>query len=272
MFGPDICGTSTKRIHVIFHYPKKNENLLIKKEIPCETDQLSHVYTLIVHPDNTYEVRVDGSKKQSGNLKDDWDFLAPEKIKDPKVSKPSDWVDEALIDDPSDVKPSDWDKTPAMIPDPDAEKPEDWDNEADGEWEAPQIANPEYKGEWKPKRISNSAYKGPWVHPEVANPDFVDDAHLYRYEDIGAVGIDVWQVKPGTIFDNIIVTDSISEAEDFMAETYGKHKDAEKQKFEDHQKAERDREEADRKKREEEAKAAKNDEPDDDEDHHEDDL
>jgi calreticulin len=44
MFGPDICGTSTKKVHVIFNY--KGKNLLIKKEIPCESDQLTHVYTL----------------------------------------------------------------------------------------------------------------------------------------------------------------------------------------------------------------------------------
>ena len=85
MFGPDICGSATRKVHVIFNY--KGKNHLIKKEIPCETDQLTHVYTLIVHPDQTYEVRIDGKTKQSGNLIDDWDFLPPRKIKDPNVSK-----------------------------------------------------------------------------------------------------------------------------------------------------------------------------------------
>jgi calreticulin len=66
MFGPDICGTSTKRVHVIFTY--KGKNLLIKKDIKCESDRLTHVYTLIVNPDNTYEVRIDGVKKESGSL------------------------------------------------------------------------------------------------------------------------------------------------------------------------------------------------------------
>jgi len=266
MFGPDICGLSTKRVHVIFHYPKKNENLLIKKTITAETDQLSHVYTLIVHPDNTYEVRIDGKKKESGSLKEDFDFLAPEKIKDPSISKPHDWVDDAMMDDPEDKKPSDWDSTPAQIPDPDAEKPEDWDNEADGEWEAPMISNPEYKGEWKPRRISNPSYKGPWVHPEIANPDFHDDPHLYRYTDIGAVGVDVWQVKAGTIYDNIFISDSISEAEAFMAETYGKGKDKEKQMFEDHENKQKEQ----AKKAEESAKAAAPADEDEDEDDHED--
>jgi calreticulin len=266
MFGPDVCG-HTKRTHVIFHYPKKGENLLIKKEIRPETDQLTHVYTLIVHPDNTYEVRIDGVKKESGNLKDDWDFLPAEKIKDPSISKPHDWVDDAMIDDPNDKKPSDWDNVPKSIPDPEAEKPEDWDDDADGEWEAPLIDNPEYKGDWKPKRIANPGYQGPWVHPEIPNPDYTEDPNLYRYSDIGAIGIDIWQVKSGTIFDNILISDSVSEAEDFLAETYTAGKDAEKTMFDEIQKKKRDEEESSRKKAEEERKgAAESHEADEDED------
>jgi calreticulin len=54
MFGPDICGFATKKVHVIFTY--KGTNYLIKKDIKAETDQLTHVYTLVVKPDNTYKV------------------------------------------------------------------------------------------------------------------------------------------------------------------------------------------------------------------------
>ena len=56
MFGPDICGYGTRRVHVIFTWD--GTNYLIKKTIPCKTDRLSHIYTLIVRPNNTYEVRV----------------------------------------------------------------------------------------------------------------------------------------------------------------------------------------------------------------------
>merc|ERR1712038_1623245 len=228
MFGPDICGYSTKKIHVIFNY--KGKNLLVKKEPTAETDQLSHVYTLLVKPDNTYEVFVDGDSKQKGSLEEDWDFLEPRKIKDPEVSKPDDWVDDAKMDDPEDVKPEGWDDIPKQIDDPEAEKPEDWDDEADGEWEPPMIDNPEYKGEWKAKRIDNPDYEGPWVHPEIDNPDFVEDDELYMYESFGLVGIDIWQVKAGSIFDNIFLGDSLEEAQEFMKETYTKNKDAEKKK------------------------------------------
>jgi len=264
MFGPDICGTSTKKVHVIFNYNGKNH--LIKKEIPAESDRLTHVYTLIVKPDQTYEVRIDGSKKESGSLLDDWDFLPPKTIKDPSVSKPSDWVDEPMMDDPADTKPADWDSTPKEIPDPDAKKPEDWDDEADGEWEAPKIPNPEYKGEWKPKKIKNPAYKGKWVHPEIANPEYKEDTSIGQYSDIGAVGFDLWQVKSGTIFDNIIVTDSVAEAEALMEQTYGANKDAEKKAFDEAEKKKRDEEEAERKKNEKKKEEEDDDDDDDDDD------
>ena len=55
MFGPDICGYSTKKVHVIFTY--KGKNHLIKHDIPAETDTLTHVYTLVVHANNTYKVK-----------------------------------------------------------------------------------------------------------------------------------------------------------------------------------------------------------------------
>jgi hypothetical protein len=55
MFGPDICGYSTRKTHVIFTYDGKNH--LVKKDIKAETDQLTHVYTLRLMPNNTYEVR-----------------------------------------------------------------------------------------------------------------------------------------------------------------------------------------------------------------------
>jgi len=252
MFGPDICGSSTKKVHVIFNY--KGENKLTNKAISCETDTLTHVYTLIVHPDQTYEVRIDGTKKADGNLVDDWDFLGPKKIKDPAQSKPSDWVDEAMIDDPEDMKPEGYDDIAKTIPDPEAVKPDDWDDADDGEWEAPTIDNPDYKGPWRAKRIDNPGYKGAWVHPEIDNPDYKSDDTIYRSKS-AFVGFDLWQVKAGSIFDNIIVTDDVSEAEAFLGETYSKNVEAEKKMYEEQEQKKKDEAEAARKAAEEQKKA-----------------
>merc|ERR1711990_1161228 len=172
MFGPDICGSSTKKTHVIFNY--KGKNLDKKKEVRAESDTLSHLYTLIVKPDNTYEVQIDMNKVDSGTLEDGWSFLEPKEIRDPDEKKPTDWVDEAEIDDPEDKKPDGYDDIPAKIADPKATKPDDWDDESDGTWEAPQIDNPAFKGAWKAKRIDN--------------PKYAADDKLYSYAKFGTVG------------------------------------------------------------------------------------
>jgi calreticulin len=257
MFGPDICGSSTRKVHVIF--TNKGKNHLIKKEIPCETDEFTHVYTLHVKPDNTYAVSIDGKEVAQGSLKEDWDILPPKEIKDPKASKPADWVDEKMIPDPTDQKPSGWDDIAKEIADPAATKPEDWDDELDGEWERPLIANPEYKGEWSPKMIDNPAYKGEWVHPLIANPDFKDDSNLYLFESNKYVGIEIWQVKSGTIFDNIIVTDDVDEAKK-LADLTNKTKEGEKKMFDKQEEERKAKEEEERKARE----AAEADKPEGD--------
>ncbi|KAB5559118.1 hypothetical protein PHYPO_G00025310 [Pangasianodon hypophthalmus] len=252
MFGPDICGYSTKKVHVIFNY--KGQNHLIKKDIRCKDDEFTNLYTLILRPDQTYEVKINNEKVESGSLEEDWDFLPPKKIKDPEAKKPEDWDDRAKIDDPEDTKPEDWDK-PENIPDPDAKKPDDWDEDMDGEWEPPMIPNPEYKGEWKPKQINNPNYKGTWEHPEIDNPDYTPDNSVYKYDNIGVIGLDLWQVKSGTIFDNFLITDDVKEAEDIGKETWGATKGPEK-KMKDKQ------EEEERKQREEEEKNKKESEGD----------
>ncbi|XP_015910806.2 calreticulin [Parasteatoda tepidariorum] len=225
MFGPDICGPVTKKVHVIFNY--KGKNLLINKEIRCKDDVYTHLYTLIVKPDNTYIVKIDNEKVESGELEKDWDFLPPKKIKDPEAKKPEDWDDNPKIEDPEDKKPEDWEQ-PEYIPDPDAVKPEDWDDEMDGEWEPPQINNPAFKGEWKPRQLDNPNYKGPWVHPEIDNPEYAPDPFLYKYDEVCGIGFDLWQVKSGTIFDNVLITDDESEAEKHGQDTWGAIKEAEK--------------------------------------------
>jgi len=254
MFGPDICGSSTKKVHLIFNY--KGQNHLLKKDVKCETDEFTHIYTLILHPDNTYEVKIDNKEVAKGSLKEDWDMLPPKEIKDPEAKKPEDWVDDKMIPDPEDKKPEGWDDIPKEIPDPDAQKPDDWDDELDGEWEPPVIDNPEYKGEWKPKMIDNPEYKGEWIHPLIPNPDFQDDDSLYLFESNKYVGFEIWQVKSGTIFGNILVTDSSSEAET-AAEKIKTFQEAEKEAFEKAEEERKAKEEEERKEREaQEAKEA----------------
>merc|ERR1712050_808079 len=218
----------------------KGKNVLKKSDLAYkqEGEGTSHLYRMILKPDNTVRVEIDEEKIYEGSIKEDWDVLTPQEIDDPEDKKPSDWSDEAMIDDPEDKKPADW-VTEKRIVDGDAQKPDDWDDEEDGEWEAPTKDNPDYKGDWSAKRISNPAYKGIWNAKKIANPDFVDDDALYKFDEFGFIGFDLWQVKGGTIFDNIIITDDKAEADSFvkkwkdLSATEKEKKDAEKPKEED---------------------------------------
>jgi len=69
--------------------------------------------------------------------------------------------------------------------------------------------------------IENPGYQGVWVHPQITNPDYKVDSKVYAFNSHAFVGFDLWQVKSGTIFDNIIITDSLNEAKAFYEETTG---------------------------------------------------
>jgi len=232
---------------------------LIKKDIRAENDDFTHLYTLILNPDNTYVVNIDGKEAAKGSLKEDWDMLPPREIPDPNASKPKDWVDERQIADPTDKKPEGWDDVPKEIKDPEAVKPSDWDDELDGVWEAPTIPNPEYKGEWRARQIDNPAYKGEWVHPKIANPDFADDDNLYLYENNGAVGFELWQVKSGSTFSHILVTDDQAEADKQVKKTLDQQ-EVEKKAKEAADEEERKKREAEEANRKEEDSHAEKDE------------
>merc|ERR1711934_1331257 len=199
MFGPDKCGY-TKRTHLIFSY--KGKNVLKKSDLSYkqEGEGTSHLYRMLLRKENTVRVEIDEEKIYDGSIKEDWEVLKPKEISDPADKKPDDWTDESMIDDPEDKKPGDWVEEKRIV-DSDAKKPDDWDDEEDGEWEAPMKDNPEYKGFWEAKKI--------------ANPEYEDDDSVYKFADFGFIGFDLWQVKSGTIFDNVIITDDKSEADAF---------------------------------------------------------
>lgn len=179
MFGPDVCG-STRRVHVILE--RDGQGRMIKKQIDFNNDELTHMYTLVLsQPSQKYRVLIDGKEVAAGNIADDVEDMtdAPSMIPDPKAVKPANWVEEAQIADPEDKKPEDWDE-----------------NE-----------------EWTPRMIDNPEYKGDWSAPLIPNPDYKPDPTIAVYNDLAFLGFDLWQVKAGTIFDNILVTNDFSEAQ-----------------------------------------------------------
>lgn len=86
--------------------------------------------------------------------------------------------------------------------------------------------------------------QGPWEHPTIPNPEYVDDESIGKYASFGVVAFELWQVKAGTIFDNLLITDDVAEAEALRKATWEKSKDGEKAMF--------DKIDADKKKAEDE--------------------
>merc|ERR1712091_216360 len=231
-------------------------NVLKKTDLSYkqENEGTSHLYRLVLKPDNTVRVEIDEEKIYEGSVKEDWEVLKPKMIEDPEDKKPSDLVEDSMMDDPEDKKPQDWVEEKRIV-DSAAKKPDDWDDEEDGEWEPPMIDNPEYKGDWSVKRISNPAYKGMWEAKKIANPEYVDDNSVYKFVAFGFIGFDLWQVKGGTIFDNVIVCDDKAEADAFAAK-WKALSDFEKE----------EKKKADESKKDEEKKKADEDDDDDDDD------
>ncbi|XP_034184726.1 calnexin isoform X1 [Osmia lignaria lignaria] len=206
MFGPDKCGNDHK-LHFIFRHKNPLNGSIEEKHCKKPRERLEdffkdkqpHLYTLIVRPDNSFEIKVDNKVVNSGSLLDDFTppVNPPLEIEDPTDVQPEDWDDREKIPDLSAVKPDDWDEDapaqivdeddvmpkgwledePPMIPNPDSVKPEDWDVEMDGDWEPPEIPNPKCAdvpgcGPYKQKMKKNPRYKGRWSPPLINNPNY----------------------------------------------------------------------------------------------------
>ncbi|KAG0152344.1 hypothetical protein CROQUDRAFT_649731 [Cronartium quercuum f. sp. fusiforme G11] len=202
MFGPDRCG-STNKVHFIFRHknPKtgKYEEKHLKTPPLIKNVKTTSLYTLIVRPDQSFEIKINGEEATKGSLLEDFSPAVnpPEEIDDPEDKKPEDWVDESKIKDPDAKKPDDWDEDaphqildeeaekpvgwlddePLNVPDSDAQKPEEWDDEEDGDWVPPSVPNPKCEsapgcGEWVRPMKANPAYKGKWIAPMIDNPAY----------------------------------------------------------------------------------------------------
>ncbi|KAK4193528.1 Calreticulin family-domain-containing protein [Podospora australis] len=202
MFGPDKCG-HTNKVHFIFNHKNPKTGEYEEKHLSAPPSakivKTTELYTLIVHPNNTYIIQQNGEQVKEGSLLEDFTPAVnpPKEIDDPKDTKPEDWVDEARISDPDAKKPDDWDEDapyeiidedatqpadwlvdePLTVPDPEAQKPEDWDDEEDGDWIAPTVPNPKCAdvsgcGPWTKPMKKNPDYKGKWTAPLIDNPAY----------------------------------------------------------------------------------------------------
>ncbi|XP_023375762.1 calmegin isoform X1 [Pteropus vampyrus] len=267
MFGPDKCGEDYK-LHFIFRHKHPKTGVFEEKHAkPPDvdlkkffTDRKTHLYTLVMNPDDTFEVLIDQIVVNKGSLLEDVlpPINPPKDIEDPSDEKPDEWDERAKIPDPSAVRPEDWDESepaqiedvnvvkpdgwlddePKFIPDPSAEKPDDWNEDMDGEWEAPRISNPacrigcgewkppmidnpKYKGVWRPPMIDNPNYQGIWSPRKIPNPDYFEDDHPFLLTSFRALGLELWSMTSDIYFDNFIICSEKEVADRWAADGWG---------------------------------------------------
>jgi hypothetical protein len=90
----------------------EEKHLLTPPSAVAEKGKTS-LYTLIVRPDQTFEIRINDESVKKGSLLEDFrpSVNPPKEIDDDSDKKPSDWVDEEKIKDAKAEKPSDWDES-----------------------------------------------------------------------------------------------------------------------------------------------------------------
>uniref|UniRef100_A0A2K6B3Z2 Calmegin n=1 Tax=Macaca nemestrina TaxID=9545 RepID=A0A2K6B3Z2_MACNE len=191
MFGPDKCGEDYK-LHFIFRHKHPKTGVFEEKHAkPPDvdlkkffTDRKTHLYTLVMNPDDTFEVLVDQTVVNKGSLLED--VVPP--INPPKE-----------IEDPSDKKPEEWDER-AKIPDPSAVKPEDWD-------------------ESEPAQIEDSSAVKPAGCPrKIPNPDYFEDDHPFLLTSFSALGLELWSMTSDIYFDNFIICSEKEVADHWAAD------------------------------------------------------
>merc|ERR1711918_242877 len=94
----------------------------------------------------------------------------------------------------------------------------------------------------------------------IDDPKYKSDDTLGQYEKFSTVGIEAWQVKSGTLFDNILITDDVEYATAHAEKTWKAQKDGEKAMKEKADEEERKKKEEERKAKEEEDKKKKEEE------------
>jgi len=226
-------------------FKDKNPHLLRLLVRPDNTFEISIDHTLINHgsllDSFTPPVNPPDEIEDPNDFKPtDWDER--EKIPDPDANKPDDWDEKAnkqILDEDA-VKPSGWlDDEPDMIPDPEAIRPDDWDDDMDGDWEAPLISNavcsstpgcgpwqqpmidnPAYKGKWFAPMITNQGYQGKWKPAKIPNPDYFNDTDPFKMTPLAGIGIELWSMSDSIYFDNILITDNLSLADNLAKKTY----------------------------------------------------
>jgi hypothetical protein len=83
------------------------------------------------------------------------------------------------------------------------------------------IENPKYKGKWRAPLIDNPNYQGVWEPRKIANPDYFEDNDPFKsLTSFSAIGLELWSMTENIYFDNFLITDDKSVADQFAKDSW----------------------------------------------------
>lgn len=231
-------------------------------------DESFHLIRLTMLPHGIFFISIDQAEIFRGNLLSDFipSIVPTFHIDDPSDNKPVHWDDREFIEDLSVSKPDLWDENqpemiedithplpdgwlvdePMFIVDETSKKPNDWDEHIDGEWKQGLIKNPKcsfgcgpykypliknslYKGKWIPPLIKNPDYKGQWSPRKIENPKFFNDSNPFEnLQPISGIYFELWTVDSLIMFDNMIISDSFDEIDNFTLNSWNNKQSSQK--------------------------------------------
>ncbi|CDW57506.1 calreticulin [Trichuris trichiura] len=214
MFGPDICGIELRVIRAIIR--RDGKEFTLKKPLTCEDDEYTHFYTLIIHPNQTYEIRVDNRVRMAGNIIDDFDLHIPYMVRNYKTRKPSDWDDRIFLRN----KSAPLDNGKSYV-------------EEDIKFETMynskhRYDETEFVGRAPQGYIRNRNYRGRWQRPYIIKRNGGEKNLQLDHGSIGAVGFDLWIITPEIVFDNILITDDTNHVFKFDEDNFMRLREIEK--------------------------------------------
>lgn len=177
-------------------------------QLSClQVDAFTHLYTLVLRPDLTYEVRVDGQAVESGSVEYDWQLASLRSVR--RAAAAREQQEGAR-------QAQDWDQQFL-----DASTASKGAQGLDGAL----LQKPPYQDGLKAEGIAPDV----WLHQSPGQHGYWAQDDLTEFENIGAIGLDLWQVRSGSIFDNFLITDDEDYAQRFGQATWGETKDPERE-------------------------------------------
>ncbi|XP_052005301.1 calnexin isoform X2 [Xyrauchen texanus] len=208
MFGPDKCGR-THKVHFIYRlwnpitgtYEEKHARQPEMDLSDYFVDHRSHLYTLNLYPNNTFEILIDLTLINNGSLLEDMDSPATSEKENAEETTA------VLVD-----------RSQRSVP---RFEQHDGSNDVDGECSAFTEAsdcelltlNPASN---KPKKKSSSS-----PDDKGNKGEHFEDAQPLRLSPVTAVGFELWSLTGDVMFDNILLCDNLEVASHWTKDTWG---------------------------------------------------